>query len=76
MTTAFVQRNTRDFFDGKKATLTMEYKNLGDEKIKAGSVVTIIGKHYTFKNHLNIKSKKGIQIYGVDLEHLELIKTP
>ncbi|KGO88411.1 hypothetical protein Q765_00405 [Flavobacterium rivuli WB 3.3-2 = DSM 21788] len=76
MTTAFVQRNTRDFFNGKKAKLTVEYKNIGGEAVEAGTTVTIIGKHFTLKNHLNIKSDSGIQIYGIDPEHLELLKTP
>jgi len=72
MTIDFVARKTRDFFTNKQATLTTDYKNIGGDLIKAGSMVTITGKHFTLKNHLNIKSSSGIQIYGVDPECLKL----
>jgi len=64
------ERNNSDYFKSKKATVLVDQSNIGEELIKTGEIVSIIGKD---KSGLGIKSNSGVIITGVSYEYLDLI---
>lgn len=74
MTSSFLKRKSRDFFRGKKAEVLVKQRNLGGDEINPGEIVTILQKTPGSDISLDIKSHRGITIYGVWCEQLELVK--
>ena len=55
-------------WNGEKAIVLFDQKNLGGDIIKSGEEVTITGR--SENNSLNIKSDTGVEIYSVSYEYL------
>ena len=76
MTTEFVKRKSRAFFNGKKAILLEECSNGHQEIIPKNTEVTILCKNQRNPEWLNIKCEKsGIEMDGILPFYLELLKT-
>lgn len=73
MTSTFLKRKSRAFFQGKKAKVLVKQRNLGGEEIQQNEIVEIIGKTYVSDISLDIKSESGVVIHNVWCEQLELI---
>lgn len=74
MKESFVNRKSRAFFRGKKATLLRTQTSIGGVEIKENETVTLIGQHDKFKSDFNIETEDGREIHGIDCEYLELVK--
>lgn len=55
---------------GEKAIVLYQQKNLGEETIEENEEVEITGRHDRISESLNIRSKTGVEIYGVHISHL------
>ena len=75
MTTEFVKRKPKAFFEGKKAKLLEEYSNGHGQKLLKNTEIIILCKNQRTPEWLNIKcDKSGIEMEGVLPFHLELLK--
>lgn len=73
MRETFVKKSASSFFEGKKVKVLNDIHNIGEESVKAGTIVTIVGKNQRNKGWLDVKQGE-IHINGVAPENLELIK--
>lgn len=74
MTSSFLKRKGKQFFQDKKAKVLVLQRNIAGEEIAADEEVTILGRTSGTDIGLNIKSESGIIINNVWCEQLELIK--
>jgi HKD family nuclease len=73
MTSTFLKRKPRAFFQEKKARVLVKQRNIGGEEIQKDEIVTILRKSTSSEISLDIKSDSGVEIGNVWCEQLELV---
>lgn len=73
MNSQYLNRQSKYYFDGRRAVLSETLTTMGGNTIEAGSEVSIKQRSSRDRISLDIVSDTGVQIDGVWCEYLELV---
>ena len=74
MSTDYVKRKPKRFFENKKAILLTTYSNMDNQEILENTEIIIIGKNSRTNQWLDIKDPKtNLELHGILPFHLKLV---